>query len=154
MSILTIFLAILFQLTLEMWQWQKKLPVDFHKHPQIIAVIARMRRDVLDAHTLTPYYEEYDEFAESDEKKTLILETVTEGGGTQVIVWDFSKPGTALRRAYNVGNHTEWKALGVPIDFTVWTEPASGHAQTVYLRAIDKEGRIAIDQVFFPRTTQ
>lgn len=151
MSILTIFLGIVFSLTLEMYGWQKRLPIDYHKHPQIIAVVSRMRRDVQDAHTLTPYYETYKEFKDSE--KTLILETVTESGGTQVIVWDFSTPGTALRRAYNVGNYTDWRARGVPVDFTIETEEDAEHADTVYLQATDKEGRIAIQQVFFPRTT-
>lgn len=150
MSILTIFLGIVFSLTLEMYGWQKRLPIDFHKHPQIIAVVSRMRRDVLDARGTEPYYEEFKGYERSP--KMLILETVTESGA-QDVVWDFSTPGLVVRRSYNfVGDMREWKANGVPVDFTIEWEEISGRADAIHVTAVDKEGRVAIQQVFFPRT--
>lgn len=153
MSILGIFLGILLTLTLEMWDWEKKLPVSFQKHPEIIAVIARMRRDVLDGLGPHPYLSKHDGYEDSD--KTLIVQSVSADGGTQIIVWDFSIPEVAVRRVYNVGNVTEWAARGVPVDFTKELEPYPGRTTLgIRLRATDKEGRLAIDQVFFPRATE
>jgi prepilin-type N-terminal cleavage/methylation domain-containing protein len=151
MSIMCIFLGILLTLTLEMFGWEKRLPINFLKHPQIIAVIARMRRDVLDAHGTKPYRWEHDGYRGSE--KTLILETVTATGGVQMVVWDFSTPGMAVRRAYNVGNVTQWVARGVPIDFIIDAVEVEGRTPGVRLTAKDRNGRTSIDQIFFPRAT-
>jgi prepilin-type N-terminal cleavage/methylation domain-containing protein len=151
MSIMCIFLGILLTLTLEMFGWEKRLPIKFLKHPQIIAVISRMRRDVLDAHGTNPYHWDYDGYHGSE--KVLILETVTASGGVQMVVWDFSVPGFASRRAYNVGNVTDWTARGVPVDFTIEAVEIGGRTPGVRLIAKDKNGRTSINQIFFPRAT-
>jgi prepilin-type N-terminal cleavage/methylation domain-containing protein len=151
MSIMCIFLGILLTLTLEMFGWEKRLPINFLKHPQIIAVLSRMRRDVLDAHGTDPYRDAHDGYESSE--KTLILETVSASGGVQIVVWDFSDPEVAVRRMYNVGNASQWSAFGVPIDFTIEAAEIAGRTPGVRLIAKDRKGRTSIDQTFFPRTT-
>jgi prepilin-type N-terminal cleavage/methylation domain-containing protein len=152
MAIFGIFIVIMLSLTNEMVTYERKLRIDFTRHPQIIAVLARMRHDVLDAYGKKPY-EPYDGYANSE--KMLVVETLTWNGGVQRIVWDFSTPGVVVRRAFNVGVMREWKARGVPPEFSaavsIADAPNPKGADGVHLVARDKYGRIAIDQIFLPR---
>ena len=59
MAIFGIFLMILTVLTAEMRNYEKKLPINFMKHPQVSAVVSRLRKDVLDADLATPYPPEW-----------------------------------------------------------------------------------------------
>lgn len=156
MAIFSIFLATLFVLTAEMRQHEKRLPVNFMKNPQVIGVIARLRRDVQDAHTKKPYLETHDGFSMSS--KTLIVRTVAETGGEQIVVWDFSKRGEVLRRSYNVGKATDWRARGVPPSFTQdWEFDAVKIGNAPYgvrIQAKDERGRLAIDQILQPRAKE
>jgi prepilin-type N-terminal cleavage/methylation domain-containing protein len=156
MAIFSIFLATLFVLTLEMYRYEKRLPVNFMKNPQVIGVIARLRRDVQDAHTRTPYLETHDGFTMSS--KTLILRTVSETGGEQIVVWDFTTPGEVLRRSHNVGVKSDWRARGVPASFSQdWEFDAVKIGNSPYgvrIQARDERGRLAIDQILQPRTKE
>lgn len=156
MTIFGIFLAILFQLTAEMRGHEKRLPVNMHKHPQVIAVLARLRRDVLDAHGRTPYRNSHDGYVSSP--KVLILESVNARGGVETIVWDFRTPREVRRRAYVVGNASDWVARGLPLDFSqleidaVKTDPDAAWATRIM--ATDAKGRLAIDTILQPRATE
>lgn len=136
------------QLTREMNGYEQRLPVNFLAHPQVAAVISRVRKDVLD--TTSPYYPAgYETWSQSD--RTLILYTLRPTGFAETVVWDFSKPGEAHRRAFNVGLQTsEWIARGLP-DLRVADFPVDGHPDSVRITAHDNHGRIAIDQIFQPR---
>ncbi len=158
LTIFGTFLAIAFGLTAEMRRWERRLPVNFMRHPQIISVIARMRRDVLDVHIPVGqpiYIEKYDGYVNS--RKTLIIQTGLDTG-LQTVVWDFSEPGVVRRVSYNVGAKTEWVARGVPPDFSAGTELEAvefkGRPYGVRLMAKDTYGRLAIDQILQPRTYQ
>ena len=156
LTIFGTFLAIAFLLTAEMRHWEKRLPVNFMRHPQIISVIARMRRDVLDVQ-ITPnqpiYVNEHDGYVNGP--KTLIIQTVLKTG-SQIVVWDLSEPGVVRRVSYNVGVKSEWVARGVPPEFSVGTEIESvkfdGRPYGVRLIAKDTNGRISIDQILQPRS--
>jgi prepilin-type N-terminal cleavage/methylation domain-containing protein len=156
MAVFGIFLAVLFQLTAEMRFYEKRLPVNMHKHPQVIAVLARLRRDVLDAHGRTPYKTSYEEYVSSD--KVLILESVNASGGVETIVWDFRTAGEVRRIAYNVGNATQWVARGLPLSFSqleidaVKTDDDAAWATRIVAK--DERGRIAIDTILQPRATE
>jgi prepilin-type N-terminal cleavage/methylation domain-containing protein len=156
MAVFGVFLAVLFQLTAEMRFQQKRLPVNMHKHPQVIAVLARLRRDVLDAHGRSPYRDAYEEYTSSD--KVLILESVASNGGVQTVVWDFRVPREVRRRAYNVGEPTEWVARGLPVAFSqlnidaVKTDDDAAWATRIIAK--DERGRIAIDTILQPRATE
>jgi len=155
MTIFATFLAIAFGLTAEMRRWEKRLPVNFMRHPQIMSVIARMRRDVLDVQISANqpiYVSEHDGYVNGP--KTLIIQTVLKTG-SQIVVWDLSEPGLVRRVSYNVGVKTEWVARGVPPEFSVGTEIESvkfdGRPYGVRLIAKDTYGRLAIDQILQPR---
>jgi prepilin-type N-terminal cleavage/methylation domain-containing protein len=155
MAIFGIFIFIMLSLTRELVLYERMLKIDFTRHPQILAVIARMRHDVLDAYGSHPYRDAYDGYTNSE--KTLILETLNQAGGVQMVVWDFSTPSIVVRRVYDAGSKREWKARGVPPEFSAGVSiedaPNPRGADGVHLVALDKRGRIAIDQIFLPRTT-
>jgi type II secretory pathway component PulJ len=155
-TIFSAFLAVFFILTAEMRRWEKRLPVNFFKHPQIVSLIARMRRDVLDAHiphaTANPYKEEWDGFKMSG--KVLILETLLESGTTAVVVWDLRTKGVVERWSYSGGLKTRWGARGLPEEFSSVDLDAAefpGRPYGVRITARDSEGRLAIDQILQPR---
>lgn len=152
MAVFGVFLAILFTLTSEMRGYEKRMPISLQKHPQIMAVISRLRRDVQDGFGRNPYLPNHNEYKSSE--KVLILEIVA-NGGKQTVVWDFRTPGEARRRAYNVGLAADWVARGLPMQFTVGaetTEPSAGWATRI--TAKDQQGRIAIDTIVQPRATE
>ena len=150
LAIFGIFIFILVTLTAEMKGYDKRYPVNFMKHPQVIAVLSRMRKDVFDAFGGDPYPPSYRTYAQSE--KTLIVYSVQESGFAQTVVWDFTTPGVAKRTAFSVGGIvSEWVARGVPASFTVGTYEIPGRPYAVRLRAWDGAGRLAIDQIFQPR---
>jgi prepilin-type N-terminal cleavage/methylation domain-containing protein len=156
MTIFGMFLGVLFTLTAEMRGYEKRLPINYHRHPQVIAVLARMRRDVMDAHGKSPYRDSFADYTSSD--KVLIVETVAATGGVETVVWDFRTPGQVQRRAYSVGQPKDWIARGLPLDFSqaeidaVKTDEDAAWATRI--TAYDKGGRLAIDAILQPRATE
>jgi prepilin-type N-terminal cleavage/methylation domain-containing protein len=147
MALFGVFLFILVTLTSEMRRNEKKWPINFFAHPEVGSVLARMRRDILDS---TAFPDSIDKYSQSP--ATLIVYTINQDGTAETVVWDFSQPGVAHRIAFkSTLLASEWKALEVPI-FVSSLEPMdSGSEQEVHIRAIDKEGKLAIDEIFVPR---
>jgi prepilin-type N-terminal cleavage/methylation domain-containing protein len=166
LAVFGIFCAVLFTLTAEMRFHEKRLPINMHKNPQVISVLTRLRRDVLDAASGQPYLKTYGEYTSSD--KVLILQTMVASGpltpgvvptvGQQTVIWDFRTPGEVRRIAYNVGVANEWVSRGLPVDFAnleigaLKTSPGSAWATRI--EAKDGNGRRAIDTILQPRATQ
>jgi prepilin-type N-terminal cleavage/methylation domain-containing protein len=155
MSIFATFLVLAFTLTSEMRRWEKNLPVNFIRNPQIISVIARMRRDVLDVQVPGSgqiYLNDYEGYVNGP--KTLIIETQLPSG-LQTVIWDFSEPGVARRISYNVGVKSEWVARGLPPEFSsgvgIKAVKFEGRPYGVRLTARDGNGSLAIDQILQPR---
>jgi len=150
LAIFGVFLLILVIVTAEMRRYEKNMPVNFMSHPQVISVLSRMRRDVLDAWSADPYPDSQDTYTQSN--KTLIVKTFI-NGGVQTIVWDFSKPGEVKRVSYNVGVATEWLARGMPDDFAATLDAVEtpGRPFGVRIRAIDRRGNLAVDEYLQPR---
>lgn len=156
MAVFGLFLFVIMSLTNELNHYERSLQVNYLRHPQIIAVIARMRRDVLDAYGDKPYNVTFDAYENTP--KTLVLETLTASGGTETVMWDFSTPGMVVRRSKNVGKVREWIARGVPPEFTAGVgitdvENKRG-APGVRLLAYDTRKQVVIDEIFFPRRTK
>lgn len=149
-------LAIFFTLTAEMRKWEKRLPVNYMRHPQVTAVMARLRKDVLDAHIQSgPYVPSAGDY-EADEK-TLIVATILEVGTVQTVVWDFAQPGVVQRLAFTSGLKTNtWTARGVPLDFSkevgVSAVEFEDRPYGVRILAKDADGRVSIDQILQPRS--
>lgn len=165
MAVFGIFIMVILSLTVEMHQYERKLPINFMRHPQVLSVVARLRADVLDAHGTSPYRKEYAGFTYSPQ--ILILETLKEPGGSQTVVWDFSTPTTVVRYSYQAGSVRQWSARGLPMEFSsavkiddaaspISEDEESGLPRIpgVRLLAVDKDGQITLDQIFFPRTTK
>ena len=142
--------AIFAILTSEMRAHQKRLPINFMRHPQISAVVSRMRRDVQDGFGSDPYKPNFDGYSMAEDK-VIIVETVQPNGGVQTIIWDLREDGVARRRAYNVGLVTEWIARGLPAIFDIDAVDIPGRPYGVRFTATDSEGRLAIDQILQPR---
>ncbi len=150
LAIFGAFLWIVVVLTSDMRTWQKKMPVNFMTHPQISAVVSRLRRDVQNA--TRPYYlEGYGENWRMSES-TLIVYALQDRGTAETVVWDFSKEGEVTRRAFNdiAGQTTSWTARGTPT-FRITDFPIPDHPDSVRIQATDKDGKLAIDQIIQPR---
>ena len=150
MALFGVFLFIIVTLTAEMRRNEKKWPVDFFSNPEVGSVLARIRHDVYDSTLLLPSYDTY-----NSSPTTLIVYTLSvDGSSAETVVWDFSKPGEVHRRAYRATTlSSEWVARSVPI-FTCSScllgESVNGEA-AVHIQAMDKEGKLAIDEIFVPR---
>jgi prepilin-type N-terminal cleavage/methylation domain-containing protein len=155
MFVFSAFLAILFVLTSEMRKHEREMPLNFMTHPQIASVVARVRRDVLDAHGRSPYLNEFEGYAASP--KVLILQTIQKDG-LHTVVWDFGQPGEVTRYDWKVGRMTKWTARGVPSDFAALqigpVKTGSDAAWATRIVAKDSGGKIAIDQILQPRATE
>jgi prepilin-type N-terminal cleavage/methylation domain-containing protein len=150
MALFGVFLFIVVTLTSEMRRNEKKWPVDFFSNPEVGSVLARIRRDVYDSTVLMPSYDTY-----TTSPTTLILYTTSvDRSSTETVVWDFSKPGETHRKAYRANQlSSEWVARGVPIfvcSSCLAGESVNGEP-AVHIQAIDKEGKLAIDEIFVPR---
>lgn len=148
-AVFGVIVAIFSILAAEMRAHQARLPVNFMRHPQVSAVISRVRRDVQDSDG--DYRKNHDGYTASPQ--VLIMERLHETGGVRMVIWDFSEPGVARRREYNVGVVTEWVARGLPVS-AKFDVDAIGFPQRpwgVRLKVEDAEGRLAIDQILQPR---
>ena len=150
-AIFGIFLLILVVVTAEMRGYEKRMPVNFMANPQVIAVLSRLRRDVLDASASDTYPGSQDSYVQSE--KTLIIRTMV-GPAERIVVWDFSKPGEVKRIAWNVAIPTEWVARGLPEDFSATFDAITveGHPFGVRVKAFDKKGMLSVDAYMQPRT--
>ena len=151
MIVFGVVLALVFQLTAEMRYWEKRLPVNMYKHPQVIAVLARLRRDVQDS---TKYENEFDGYTSS--KEVLIVETVNTKGGVDKVIWDFRTPREVHRREYSAGAFAgDWVARGVPASFTIEALKTNASAAwAARVTALDAKGRLAIDTILQPRAEE
>lgn len=150
LAIFGVFIIILVTMSAEMRGYDQRYPVNYMRHPQVTAVMSRMRKDVLDAFGADPYPASYATYGQTS--KTLIVYSVQSTGFTQTVVWDFRTPGVVNRKAYSVGNVvSDWVARGVPADFTVGTFEIPDRPFAVRIRAMDQGGKLAIDQIFQPR---
>lgn len=149
LAIFGTFLWIVVVLTADMRAWEKRMPVNYMTHPQISAVVSRLRKDVEDAGA--GYYKDvYGDYHMSD--KTLIVYTLQALGTGETVVWDFSKDGEVTRHAFTdiTGETSKWTAHGTPT-FVITDFPIPGHPDSVRIKAYDKDGKLAIDQIFQPR---
>ena len=151
MAVFGVFLFIVTTLTLSMRTSEKKWPVNYMKHPEVVAMIARLRKDVLDA---TPVYYPGSIGPYEQTPKTLLLTTITDGK-SQKVVWDFSTPGEATRRVFLGEQETsKWVARGMPAQFKITLfEDFGGRPYGMRIQAVDDKGALAIDQILQPRST-
>lgn len=161
LAVFGVFLYIVVSLTAEMRQQEKKYPVNFLANPDINAVMVRLRRDVYDT---TAFYAEYANVKAS--AQVLWVDTITEAGTSEVVMWDFRTPGEAHRRVYNSAQVqvSEWVTHGAPVfaAITSTVDPDNANLQNwphgvnpVEVTAIDvsdpKNPKLSIDEYLVPR---
>jgi prepilin-type N-terminal cleavage/methylation domain-containing protein len=146
MALFGVFLFIIVTMTAEMRRNEKKWPVNFFAHPEVGSVLARMRRDIYDS-TVRP-----DNFLTfSSSPLTLIVYTINNDGTAETVVWDFTTPGEVHRKAFKATLlSSEWMAGGLPL-FTATTEPMPSGQDAIRIQAMDKEKKLAIDELIVPR---
>jgi prepilin-type N-terminal cleavage/methylation domain-containing protein len=144
--------AIFAILSAEIRDREKRTPINLMRHPQVSAVVSRMRRDVQDAYGPKPYLKEHDGYT-MDDPRILIVVVQQPNGGIQTVVWDLREKGVVRRRAYNVGVATDWFARGLPAgaEFDLDAVDIQGRPYGVRLKMMDAGGRLAIDQILQPR---
>lgn len=146
MALFGVFLFIVVIMTAEMRRNEKKWPVNYFAHPEANSVLARMRRDISDS---TAILDNYQTFTSSE--STIIVYTINQDGTGETVVWDFSTAGEAHRKGFKANQlSSEWTARGLPT-FSAGTESLPSGREALRVRAVDKENRIAIDELFVPR---
>ena len=72
---------------------------------------------------------------------TLIVYTINNDGTAETVVWDFTTPGEAHRKAFKATLlSSDWMARGLPI-FTAPSEPMPSGQDAIHVRAVDKENK-------------
>jgi prepilin-type N-terminal cleavage/methylation domain-containing protein len=146
LALFGVFLFIIVTMTAEMRRNEKKWPVNFFTHPEVGSVLARMRRDIYDSTARPDNFETY-----SSSPLTLIVYTINDDGTAETIVWDFTTPGEAHRKAFKATLlSSEWMARGLPM-FTKTTETMPSGQDAIRIQAVDKEKKLAIDELIVPR---
>jgi hypothetical protein len=145
LALFGVFLFIIVSLTAEMRRNEKRWPVDFLANPEVGGVLSRIRRDVYDSISLPQNFQTFDASA-----TMLIVYTINQDGTAETVVWDFGTPGEVHRKAFKAAQlSSEWVTRGVPA-FLTTSETVSGH-DAVRIHAIDKGGKLAIDEIIVPR---
>lgn len=125
---------------------ERRVELDWFTHPELLAVVSRVRSDVLESESVLGSFGEW-----SEDASTLILSMGGEGSGRRVVIYDFSEPGIARRYEFGGSSlDTTWTANGVP-RFEVGAYLFDSTGSGVALRATDQEGRLVIDRIFVPR---
>lgn len=149
LALFGVFVAIIGIVNFEMFRVQKKWPVNYLTHPEVGGVVARVRRDVLDS---LYYPAEFKGYTQGN--RMLITYSVREDGSGRTVVYDFRKDDEVHRLEYNgpkLDGH--WIARAVPA-FHISSYTLSTGQDAVRLIATDPGGKVAIDQIFVPRTHQ
>lgn len=150
MAIFGMFLFMVTALTMSMKRSEKAWPVNLMKNPQVTSVLARLRRDVLDA--TPPYYPgSIGPFPE--QTSTALLLSVLEPDGTsRAVVWDFTIPGEVHRRAYLANQEVaDWVARGTPQFSIAGFDELGGEPEGLRIQATDEHKLLVIDQILQPR---
>ena len=146
LALFGVFLFIVVTMTSEMRRNEKKWPVNFFAHPEVGSVLARMRRDIYDSTVRPDSFETY-----SASPLTLIVYTINNDGTAETVVWDFTTPGEAHRKAFKATLlSSEWMARGLPL-FMATTHPMPSGQDAIRVQAVDKEKKLAIDELIVPR---
>jgi prepilin-type N-terminal cleavage/methylation domain-containing protein len=147
LALFGVFLFIIVTMTAEMRRNEKKWPVNFFTHPETGSVLARMRRDIYDS-TLRP--DDFETYSNSS-PLTLIVYTINSDGTAETVVWDFTTPGEVHRKAFKATLlSSEWMARGLPM-FTKTMQQMPSGQDAIRIQAMDKEQKLAIDELIVPR---
>ncbi len=144
-AIFGIFLLILTGLATQMARFDRTFRLELMTHPQTMAVLARVQRDV---HASVAYPASYGEFSQNP--RTLLLTLPGEGEGAITVIYDFSADDEVRRLAFR-GETAEptWIARGTGV-YEISSYEMPDERVAVRLRGRDREGRMAVDQIYQP----
>ena len=151
LALFGVFLYIVVTLTAEMRRQEKKYPVNLLSNPQVDSVLARMRRDIADT---TAYYPSYAGIAASS--SVLWVDTITQAGTSEVVMFDFRTPGEVHRRVFNSAQVqvSEWVAHAVPVFSCAPYDGLPHGTNAIEVQAFDESGstpKLVIDEIIAPR---
>jgi hypothetical protein len=146
LAIFTILLMVVVSLENQMLRFDRSMRIRFMVHPEDMAVIARVRKDVVDAQGYPQSAADH-----TQSPKTLILSVLNQNNVLEQVVYDFSEKGMARRIAYQQNvKLTEWVARGVP-EYEVSSFSMPNDEVAVRLRGLDQKGALLVDQILLPR---
>ena len=146
LAVFGIFLWIVVILTSEMRANEKRYPINYMAHPEVSAVMARIRKDIFDTKYYPAAFQGYQQTPQ-----TLILYTLRQTGFGETVIYDFRTRGEVHRKGFNATEQTtEWVGRGVPT-FQIGSFSLSTGQDAVRITAVDDQNRLAIDEIFVPR---
>lgn len=147
LAILGALLMMMTSLQWQMFHFERTMRIELMTHPETMAVLARVRKDVLDA---AGYPATAGAYVQSP--TVLILGGTDERGQPIHIVYDFEREAMAVRVILHAGTGAkigEWVARGVP-RYRVSSYEMPDGSTAVRLQG-DRGGRLTIDQIYEPR---
>ena len=145
-AIFGILILVVVSLERQLIQFDRAFKIRFMVHPEDMAVISRVRKDVLDAHSYPAKAGDYEQSPE-----TLILSHVNEDDVLEEIVYDFTKSGQVRRLRFQQNKlMEEWMGRGLP-KFGVSSFEMPNEAVAVRLQGFDAKGQLVVDQILLPR---
>lgn len=146
-AIFGVFVIIIGSLTYNMYYVQQKWPINYMSHPEVGGVVARVRRDVLDS---LYYPAEFQGFVQT--KRTLLIYVIGQDGYAKTIIYDFRKSNEVRRLEYKSKElESTWIGHAMPT-FEIESYTLDSGQDAVRLKAVDTGGKLAIDQIFVPRS--
>jgi hypothetical protein len=145
-AIFGIFLMVLVGMQGEFLRYDREVRVALFSHPAPFAVLARLRRDILDSRGYPAA-----EGSWTQTPQTLLLDVRSDEGAPRVVVWDFSDRAVARRFELQDGLQVaSWEARAVPVyGIDGWKAP-DGRVG-VLITAKDNKGNVVVEQIVTPR---
>lgn len=144
-AIFGVFLLILTGLATQMAKFDRTFRLELMTHPQTMAVLARVQRDV---QASVAYPGSYGEFVQNP--RTLLLTLPGESEGAVTVVYDFSAEDEVRRLAFRGETSLPvWVARGTGA-YEISSYEMPDERVAVRLRGRDREGRMAVDQIYQP----
>jgi prepilin-type N-terminal cleavage/methylation domain-containing protein len=146
LAIFSVLLLVAVSLENQMLRFERSMRTRFMIHPEEMAVIARVRKDVLDAQgyavSAGPYVQS---------PTSLILSELTPENIQQQVVYDFAEQGLVRRIIYQQNEKIgEWVGRGLP-QFQVSSFTMPNDEVAVRLYGFDRKGTLIVDQILLPR---
>ncbi len=145
MAVFGILLLVMTVLGSELVRFERSSRISWFVHPDKVAVVARMRSDILDSRGYPASFLGWEQ-----SETSLILTLSGSAGAPRTVVWDFGSPEIARRYEYRAESRvSEWQARGVP-DYRIDSYEMPGGSTAVRIQA-HIEGRLVVDRIEQPR---
>lgn len=145
LAVFGILILVSVEIEQELFRAEKTQVVDFFSHPELDAIVVRLRADVLDS---TGYPASAGTWRQSP--KTLLL-SIPAGNAATIVAWDFSHAGEARRlELHGSTEAASWVARGTP-SFEISSVTMPDGTVAVHLVGTSSDGERIVDRVFAPR---